>query len=168
MNTDGSSLGVGLVSLRGEDSSEGDDPLADTTASVESAGHEVAIREMIAAAFDTVQLTVSRLADRSDVDVVLVIGGVSVEPDADAPGAIRPLLDAELPAYETLFTTRAAEEIGTDALALRPLGGVIAGVPVFCIPEDKRTIDLAMSELVCPQLRRLVDLANPAEADPKT
>jgi|SRR6056297_3429349 len=166
--TDDSTLGVAFVSLLDEESSDADDLLAGVEALIESAGHEVAIHERIDAAFDAVQATVSRLADRGDVDAVLVIGGVDVNPDADVPGAVRPLLDAKLPAFETLFTTHAAETIGTDVLSLRPLGGIMAGVPVFCIPDDDRTVDLAMSELICPQLQRLVDLARPDEAEPKT
>lgn len=140
------------------------DILAALEASIDTVEHELAIRERIAGEFDTVQATVSRLADRDDVDVVLTVGGVGIGPDDATVGAVGQLVDAELSAFETLFTTRVAEHIGTDVLSLRPLAGVIAGVPVFCLPADVETATFAMSELVAPQLPRVVSLASPPAA----
>ncbi|AGB15295.1 molybdopterin biosynthesis enzyme [Halovivax ruber XH-70] len=149
-----------------EEPTEATDVLAALAASIDGIEHEIAIRERVAADFDTVQATVSRLADRDDVDVVLTAGGVGIEPDDATVGAVGQLLDAELPAFETLFTTRVAERVGTDVLCVRPLAGVIAGVPVFCLPADVETATFAMSELVVPQLPRVVSLASLPAAGP--
>lgn len=165
---DGPALGVAVVAISNADGAAEDGPLGAVVAAVESAGYEIAIRERIGKSYDTVQSTVSRLAGRDDVDAILTTGGTSVEPDDETVGAVRPLLDAELPAFETLFTTRAVERVGTDVLSAHPLGGVIEGVPVFCFPGDASAVELAMEELVCPELERLVDLASPPDEDPNT
>ncbi|WP_247731250.1 MogA/MoaB family molybdenum cofactor biosynthesis protein [Halovivax limisalsi] len=161
----GPPLGIGLLSISEMRSLSDDRALAEATADVEAAGHEIVVRERIGRDFDSVQSTASRLADRDDVDALVTVGATSVEPTDVTVGAVRPLLDAELPAFETLFTLFALESIGTHVVASRPLAGVIGETPVFCLPGNTGGTRLAMRRIVCPQLRQLVNLAARPEAD---
>ncbi|MFC3956767.1 MogA/MoaB family molybdenum cofactor biosynthesis protein [Halovivax cerinus] len=167
---DGRSIGIGVVSIVEGDSADADAPEATLVETVNATGNEIIIRERIAGDFDTVQATVSRLADRDDVDAVFAVGGVGIGPDDATVRAVRQLLDTEMVAFETLVTTRAAAEIGEAVLTIRPLAGVIDCVPVFCVPADAELVDLVLTDVICPQLARVVDLARPSdstEAEPE-
>ncbi len=157
----GPPLGVALLSISERRSLEEDGPLAEAAGAIESAGHSVVIRERVGKNHDTVQATVSRLVDRADVDALITTGGTSIEPNDVTIGAVRPLLDDELPAFETIFTMYACEDIGTHVVAARPLAGVIQETPVFCLPGNANATRLAMDQIISPQLRHLVGLANP-------
>lgn len=161
----GPPLGIGVLSIAETRPLAEDGALAEAVADTEAAGHAVVIRERIGRDFDSVQSAASRLADRDDVDALVTVGATSVEPTDVTVSAVKPLLDAELPAFETLFTLFALESIGTHVVASRPLAGVIGETPVFCLPGNAGGTRLAMRRIVCPQLRQLVALAMQPESD---
>lgn len=161
----GPPLGAGMVTISETRSLEEDGPTAEAIDVVEAMGHEISIRERVGKDHDTVQATVSRYVDRDDVDFVITTGATSVEPTDVTLGAVGPLLDDELPAFGSLFTQLAFEEIGTHVVAGRTLCGVIDGVPVFCLPGNANATRLAVEEIVCPEVRHLVELATGDEPD---
>ena len=141
-----------------------DDPSGDALAAAfESAGHEVATRELVGDDHDTVQRSVHTLSGRGDVDVVVTTGGTGVTPDDVTPEAVAPLLDKHLPGFGELFRRRSEAEIGTRTIASRAVAGVSGGVPVFCLPGSESAVRLGVEELILPEVGHLVALARPEE-----
>ena len=137
-----------------------DDPAGDAiTAAFESAGHEVAVREVVGDDFDSLQSTVDRLADRDDVDVVVTTGGTGVTPDDVTIEAVSSLFAKELPGFGELFRRRSEDEIGTRVVGTRATAGIVQGVPTFCLPGSENAARLGSEELIVPEAPHLTGLA---------
>jgi molybdenum cofactor biosynthesis protein B len=137
-----------------------DDPAGDAIAEAfESAGHEVAVREVVGDEFDTLQSTVDDLADREGVGVVVTTGGTGVTPDDVTIEAVSALFDKELPGFGELFRRRSEAEIGTRVVGTRATAGVVEGVPVFCLPGSENAARLGSEDLVVPEAPHLAGLA---------
>lgn len=149
-----------VVRIGADGSIEDDEAAQAVISSLEDAGHEIAIQELIESGYDNVQSKVSRLLDREDVDLIVTAGGTGVTPDDATLEAVEPLIDKELPAFLDLFHAISYEELGVHVVSSRALAGISDGVPVFCLPDDTSATVLALDEIISPEAYRLTTLAN--------
>lgn len=161
----GPTLGIAVVTISKEGSLEDDTTGETVVEAFEAAGHEIATREWIEKDLDNVQSKVSRLLDRSDVDLIVTIGGTGIEPDDVTVEAVEPLLEKELPAFADLFHLTSYDEIGTSAVASRTLAGIGERIPVFCLPNNRDAARIAVESVIVPEAKRLTVLANGDEND---
>lgn len=142
-----------------------DDPAGDAVVDgLESAGHDVATREVLRPAHDSVQQTVDTLVRREDVTTIVTIGGTGVGPSDVTIDAVHPLIDKGLPGFGELFRRRYAESVGTDAVATRSTAGIAETTPVFCLPGDPEGARVGVSEIVVEQAERLITQARGDDA----
>ncbi|MEF8821865.1 MAG: molybdopterin-binding protein [Halovenus sp.] len=120
----------------------------------------VTTRDLIQPSYDSVQSTTTRLTDRDDVDVVVVIGGTGIEPDDVTVEAVEPLFSKQLPGFGELFRLLAHEDKGTAIVGTRTTAGVIDNVPVFAVPGTIDGALLATDEIILPEAQSLVRDAN--------
>ena len=153
-------VGVAVVTISSESTIEEDEAGAAIVTSFEEADHEVITRELIERTHDNVQAKVSRLVDRDDTDLIVTTGGTGVEPRDATLEAVRPIVQKELPAFLDLFHELSYAEIGTEMVSSRALGGIVDGVPVFCLPNDETATRLACDAIIVPEAPRLSTLAN--------
>ena len=133
-----------------------DDPAGEAVVDgFESAGHDVATREVLRPAHDSVQQTVDTLVRREDVTTIVTTGGTGVGPGDVTIGAVHPLIDKGLPGFGELFRRRYAESVGTDAIATRSTAGIVETTPVFCLPADPEAARIGVTEIVVEQAERL-------------
>ena len=151
---------VAVVRIGSDGPLEDDEVAQKIIASLEDAGHGIAVRELIAGDYDNVQGEISRLVDRDDVELVVTAGGTGLTPTDATLEAVEPLLDKELPAFLDLFHTLCYEELGVGVVSSRALAGIAGGVPIFCLPDDTRATLLALEEIIAPEAYRLATLAN--------
>ena len=153
------SLSVGIITVSSSRTLD-DDPAGDAIAAAfEAADHAVALRDVVADDFDTLQSTVDRLVDRDDVDVVVTTGGTGVTPDDVTIESVSGLFDKELPGFGELFRRRSEAEIGTRVVGTRATAGIVQGVPVFCLPGSENAAKLGSEELIVPEAPHLAGLA---------
>lgn len=137
------------------------DPSGDTAVTItEEAGHHVIHRDICRDEVVPIQRTVKRFVSDEAVDVAVTMGGTGVTPDDVTPEAVSALFDRRLPGFGERFRTRSVEDIGERVIASRATGGIVHGVPVFCVPGSKGAVRLAMAELILPISGHLVGLAN--------
>jgi len=148
---------VSVSDTRTHDDDPGGEAVVDA---FEAAGHDVATREVLRTAHDSVQQTVDTLVRREDVTVVVTTGGTGVGPRAVTIDAVHPLIDKGLPGFGELFRRRYAESVGTDAIGTRATAGIAETTPVFCLPGDPDAARLGVSEIVVEQAERLATLAS--------
>jgi molybdenum cofactor biosynthesis protein B len=127
---------------------------------IEAAGSSVTTRDLIQASFDGVQSTMSRLTERDDVDVVVVIGGTGVEPDDVTVEAVEPLFDKQLSGFGELFRLLAHDDKGSAVVGTRTTAGVIDNAPVFAVPGTIDGALLATDEIILSEASSLVRDAN--------
>ncbi|MFB6108636.1 MAG: molybdenum cofactor biosynthesis protein B, partial [Haloplanus sp.] len=153
------SLGVAVVTVS-TSRTLSDDPSGDAIAAAfEEAGDEVATRELLADDYDRIQQTVTTLARRDDVDVVVSTGGTGVTPDDVTVEAASALFQKELPGFGELFRRLSYDDIGTRVVGTRAVAGVVEGVPVFCLPGSENAARLGAEEIIVPEAGHLAGLA---------
>lgn len=150
----------------GADGTLDDDPAGDgVVEAVEAAGGAVATRELLAPSYDGIQAAVNALVDRGDVEAIVTVGGTGVEPSDVTVGAAKDTFDKHLPGFGELFRALAYDRDGTAAVRTRTTGGVIDGVPVFCLPGDPAAARLGVEEIVLAEAGELAAQARDGTAD---
>lgn len=150
------SLGIGLVRIARENDAENDPAVEAVTDAFGRSTGSVVTREFIAPEYDGVQSSVTSLCDRSDVDLVVTVGGTGVGPADVTPGAVDPLFDRELPGFGETLRAIAFDEIGPGVVGLRPIAGIVDEVPVFCLPGEPWAARLGVAEVLDSEARSLV------------
>jgi molybdenum cofactor biosynthesis protein B len=152
-------LGVAVLTVSSS-RGVGEDAAGDVVVErVEAAGHTVVVRELVNDDFDTVQDTIDRFANRSDVECVVTTGGTGVTPDDVTVEAVRPLFEKRLPGFGELFRSLSREEIGTRVVGTRATAGVADGTVVFCLPGSENAVELGTESIVVEEAPHLVGLA---------
>jgi len=122
---------------------------------VSGAGHEVASRRVapddVRALRETLEAEMAR-----GVDAIIFAGGTGLSPDDVTVEAIRPLLDKELPGFGELFRHLSYEQVGTAAMLSRALAGVKQDVAIFCLPGSPDAAELAVRELILPEVGHMI------------
>lgn len=135
---------------------------------VRSAGHTVAVRDLIRDDYDAIQNTIDRFANRGDTDCVVTTGGTGVTPDDVTVEAAEPLFDKRLPGFGELFRSLSREEIGTKVVGTRATAGIVDGAPVFCLPGSENAVELGTEAIVLEEAPHLVGLATRDESETET
>jgi molybdenum cofactor biosynthesis protein B len=131
------------------DRSLSDDSQGDAVvAAVKDSGGQVVTRDLVRPDYDGLQTTISTLAERNDVDLVVTIGGTGVEPDDVTVDALDPLLDKHLPGFGELLRLRGHETEGTAVIGTRATAGILDATPVFAVPGTVDGARFAVEELV--------------------
>ena len=134
------------------------DPAGDAIEATVEADHEVVSRELIEDDYDGIQGRVDALVGHDDVGCVVTTGGTGVTPDDVTIEAIKPLFSKELPGFGELFRARSRGDIGTRVVATRATGGIVDGVPVFCLPGSEDAASLGAG-IVAEEAGHLAGLA---------
>lgn len=161
----GARLAYAIVTVTGERSIS-EDTQGDTVVEIiEDAGETVTSRDLINASYDSVQSSVTTLAKRDDVDVVVSIGGTGVEPADVTVEALNPLFDKRLPGFGQLFRRLAYDDHGTGVVGSRVTAGIVADTPVFAVPGTIDGAILATEEIIVPEARTLTEAATSGPAE---
>ena len=154
--TDEGATAYAVVTVTGERSLSEDSQGDIVVGAIEDGGGTVVTRDLVRPDFDGLQTTISTLAGRGDVDVVVTIGGTGVEPDDVTVGALDPLLDKHLPGFGELFRLLAHETEGTAVVGTRATAGIVDTTPVFAVPGSVDGARLAVEEVVLKEAYHLV------------
>ena len=123
---------------------------------LEAGGHPVALREIVRDDASAIRAALERALASPDVRAVILTGGTGVAPRDVTPEAIAPLLERALPGFGELFRPLSFAEIGSAALLSRAVGGLARGKPVFALPGSRAAVQLALEQLILPELGHLV------------
>ncbi len=136
-----------------------DDPGGDTLVSeLESGGHRVVARDLVADDFGEIRTAVAEFCADSGVDAVVTTGGTGVAPDDVTVGAVSRLFDTELPGFGEAFRRESYDDIGPRAIGSRATGGLVTTTPVFCLPGSVGAVELG-AELILGVAPHLVEVA---------
>jgi len=122
------------------------------------AGHRVADYRIVPDEPDRIADLCQTLAQRADVDAIVLTGGTGIAPRDTTYDAIAALLEKTLPGFGELFRQLSFQEIGSRALASRAVAGVVQSTLVFSLPGSSKAVTLAMEALILPELPHLVSL----------
>jgi molybdenum cofactor biosynthesis protein B len=144
-----------------------DDRSGDTIASrLSGAGHTVVARAWVKDAVPAIRRAVRAALARRTVDAVFVTGGPGVAPRDVTPEAVEPLYGRALPGFGERFRALSASQVGSAAWLSRASAGIARGRLVVVLPGSPRAVELALDELVLPELghvARLLGRLEPGE-----
>jgi molybdenum cofactor biosynthesis protein B len=123
---------------------------------LEAGGHEILGTSILREAAGSLKRELRALLGSADLDVLLCTGGTGVAPRDNAYDVLQTLYDREIPGFGELFRMLSWKEIGSAALLSRASAGVVGSILVVSIPGSTAAIDLAMSQLVLPELGHLL------------
>jgi molybdenum cofactor biosynthesis protein B len=122
---------------------------------LESAGHVVISRAIVADDPDRIGAAVRGALAEDGVRALILTGGTGVAPRDVTPDTVEPLLDRVIPGFGELFRQLSYEDIGSAAILSRALAGLAQGKVVFVIPGSTGAVRLAMEKLIVPELGHL-------------
>lgn len=92
-----------------------------------------------------------------NVDCVITTGGTGIARRDQAIDVAAELIDTPLPGFGELFRMLSYEQIRSGAMLSRAVGGAAGGKLLFALPGSSEAVELAMTRLILPELRHLID-----------
>ncbi|PSQ46609.1 molybdenum cofactor biosynthesis protein B [Halobacteriales archaeon SW_7_65_23] len=163
--TDDGTTAYAVVTVTDERSLSEDTQGDVVVSAIEEGGGGIVTRDLVRPGYDGLQTTITTLAGRRDVDVVVTIGGTGVEPDDVTVDALETLLDKHLSGFGELFRLLAHETEGTAVVGTRTTAGIIESTPVFAVPGTVEGARTAVSEVVVEEAPHLAEDAADQEPD---
>jgi molybdenum cofactor biosynthesis protein B len=117
-----------------------------------AAGHVVAERSIVRDELDGIRAAFRRFVDDRDIDVVIATGGTGVTARDVTPEALAPLVDKPIPGFGELFRWLSFAQIGTSTIQSRAEAALCKSTYVFLLPGSPRAVQLAMDDILLPQL----------------
>jgi molybdopterin adenylyltransferase len=121
-----------------------------------AAGHTVIHREIIPDEPARMRPLLLALAQRDDLDAILLTGGTGITSRDQTYETVSGLLSKPLPGYGEIFRLLSFQEIGPAAILSRAVGGLLGRQVVLTMPGSPAAVRLAMDKIIVPQLPHLV------------
>jgi len=90
---------------------------------------------------------------------IIFCGGTGLTRDDCTIEAISPHLQKQIDGFGELFRWRSYQQIGTPSILSRAIAGIINSRAVFCIPGSPHAAQLAVEELIIPEIRHIISHA---------
>ena len=119
---------------------------------LEQAGHGVSTRAQVKDEPEEIRRAVSAALARRDVDCVILTGGTGLSPRDVTPDALATLIEKPLPGFGELFRVFSYEQVGPAAWMSRATAGVARGRLVVTLPGSTAAVELALRQLLLPEL----------------
>ena len=123
---------------------------------LEGAGHQVAGRTILRDEPDEVRAKVAALTSEAHADVVITTGGTGITARDSTFEAVDGLLTKRLPGFGELFRALSYQQIGAAAMLSRATAGLVDRTVVIVLPGSQQAVQLALEELVLPEIGHLV------------
>ena len=125
----------------------------------EAAGHVVADQTILPDEPELVREYVVRQLARREVDAVVTSGGTGIAPRDTTYEALAGLIDKRIDGFGELFRMLSFRDVGAAAMLSRATAGVAQGRILACLPGSTGAVELALRELLIPELPHMVHLA---------
>lgn len=153
-------VGVAVVTLSSSRSLDTDTSGDTIQELLEKGGHTVAARKVLPDDKKKLQTALRALLKNKKVQAIVTTGGTGLAPTDVTIEAVRPMLDKELPGFNSLFMLLSYQQVKSAAMMSRALAGTIKNTVIFCLPGSPRACKLAIESLILPELghmRMLLD-----------
>jgi len=133
------------------------DASADLAARILTAsGHTVTVREVVSDDAEMIRESLDQLTSDPQVESAISVGGTGITPTDVTIETVTPLLEKELEGFGEAFRRLSYDQIGTAAILTRCTAGVIRGRAVFCLPGSPQAVEMALKELIVPEVGHIL------------
>lgn len=95
----------------------------------------------------------------SGIELIVLTGGTGLGPRDVTPEALQPLWTRRMDGFGEIFRWLSYQQVGSAAMLSRAVGGLVERTVVFALPGSTRACELAMRELILPELGHLVHVS---------
>lgn len=151
-----SQLGCAVVTVsdtRTMETDKGGQALCD---GMTAGGHNIVERLIIPDEPAPMRPLIIALANRDDVDAILLTGGTGISHRDQTYETISGILTKQLPGYGELFRWLSYDEIGSATILSRAVGGLLGTTVVLTMPGSPKAVQLAVEKIILPELPHLV------------
>jgi molybdenum cofactor biosynthesis protein B len=124
---------------------------------LEQASHLVADYQLIRDEPSQLNACLDVMIANDSIDVILTNGGTGISRRDQTIDTITGRLQRMLPGFGELFRMLSFQQIGSGAMLSRSIAGVVEGKILFAMPGSTKAVELAMQQLILPQLQHLVN-----------
>jgi molybdenum cofactor biosynthesis protein B len=121
-----------------------------------NAGHHVAQYHLIKDDPAELEPLLLKMAMDADVDALLTNGGTGIAQRDQTISVVEKMIDQALPGFGELFRMLSWQQVGAAAMLSRAVAGVTRGKPIFAMPGSSKAVELAMTQLILPQIRHIL------------
>jgi molybdopterin adenylyltransferase len=120
------------------------------------AGHQIAAYHLIKDDRGTLETLLLELAANSNIDALLTNGGTGIANRDQTINVVEKMIDQPLPGFGELFRMLSWQQVGAGAMLSRATAGITRGKPIFAMPGSSKAVELAMTQLILPQLGHIL------------
>lgn len=119
------------------------------------AGHRVVGRQIVVDEVAAIRSAIE-VALEAGADAVVLNGGTGLARRDVSVRAVMPLLDRVIEGFGELFRSLSFQQVGAAAMLSGAVAGVAGRSVVFVLPGSPKAVELAMSELILPEIGHLL------------
>ena len=149
-------LGCAVITVSDTRTLDNDTGGAAVVSHLETAGVGVVQRDIIPDEPARMRLLLMQLAQRADVDAILLTGGTGITSRDLTYETVSSLFTKLLPGYGEVFRLLSYQQIGAAAILSRAVGGLVGQKVVLTMPGSPAAVNLAMEQIIIPELAHLV------------
>ena len=127
---------------------------------LQAAGHNVHSREIIPDEPAVMKPLIERLEQDPGIDVILMTGGTGISSRDQTYETVTSIISKPLTGDGELFRMLSYQQIGSAAILSRAVGGLINDAVILTMPGSPKAVQLAMNEIILPEICHLVREAN--------
>ncbi len=131
-----------------------------------AAGHSIRTYQIIPDDPPTLDALLTTCLANIQVDAILLNGGTGISPRDQTISTIQKHITTPLPGFGELFRMLSYAQVKSAAMLSRACAGIAFGKPVFALPGSTKAVELAMTQLIIPELSHLLsELRKSSAAD---
>jgi molybdenum cofactor biosynthesis protein B len=157
MTWSGAGVGCGIITVSDTRTAATDRSGQAIQTALQQAGHCISAYLLLPDDPTQIRQQLEQLVEQPQIDAIILNGGTGIAPRDTTFDAIEALLEKTLPGFGELFRQLSFGQIGSRAIASRAVAGTYRGRLIFSLPGSTAAVELAMEQLILPELVHLVD-----------
>ncbi|MEM2897050.1 MAG: molybdenum cofactor biosynthesis protein B [Candidatus Bathyarchaeia archaeon] len=119
-------------------------------------GHRILDRKLVPDDERILRNTLDKVLMNNDLDAVVITGGTGISKKDLTIEVVERIVEKDLPGFGELFRKMSYEKIGSAAILTRAFAGIAKGKAIFCIPGSPNAVEMALKELIVPEISHIV------------
>ncbi|MEM3754171.1 MAG: MogA/MoaB family molybdenum cofactor biosynthesis protein [Candidatus Bathyarchaeia archaeon] len=134
-----------------------DDPSGDLIVNILSEkGHKILDRKLIPDNKLMIKNTLKKALKKKDLDAIVITGGTGISKKDLTIEVAKKIVEKDLPGFGELLRKISYEKIGSAAMLTRAFAGIAKNKAIFCIPGSPNAVEIALKELIMPEILHIV------------
>lgn len=125
-----------------------------------ASGHNVHWRMIVRDEPTELEAVLDRATTDPTIHALMMTGGTGISPRDQTVDTVEKLFTRRIPGFGELFRMLSFQEIGSACILSRSTAGMIGKLVVVLLPGSRAAVELAMDNILIPELPHLVSEAN--------